>query len=338
MRLAAWAAARLASFGMCLRKANCFMTHENQPLTQQIINNSSSQDSHLATLAAGFLMERKTRNVTDGTIEYYRDNLKPFLAWADAQAITDINQLTPAVIREYIFFLEEAGHNPGGIHAFYRTLRAFLRWYADEFDRLDFNPLRKVKAPKVPQEPLIPVSLENVRELLQACKGDKFTAIRDRIILLFLLDTGARANEVLQVNRDDLNTITGDVLIRQGKGRKPRTVFLGHQSRRAMRAYLKQRDDKSAALFVTNDGERLTYNGLRAVITRRAKIAGIKPPSLHSFRRAFALNMLRNGIDLITLSRLMGHTDLQILKRYLAQNPDDLRAAHSQASPVDKLL
>jgi integrase/recombinase XerD len=213
-----------------------------------------------------------------------------------------------------------------------------LRWYADEFDRLDFNPLRKVKAPKVPQEPLNPVSLEDVRGLLSACKGGNFTDERDRAILLFLLDTGARAMELLQTDREDLNTITGDVLIRQGKGRKPRSVFLGRTARRAMRAYLKQREGDSLALFVTDEGERLTYDGLRAVITRRAKLAGIKPPSLHSFRRAFALNMLRNGTDLITLSRLMGHTDLQILKRYLAQSPDDLRAAHSKASPVDGML
>jgi site-specific recombinase XerD len=292
---------------------------------------------NLVSIAEGFLIERKTRNVTPGTIDFYRDNLKPFLAWTDVQAITDIEQLTPAVIRDYLLYLEEHGHNAGGIHAFYRTLRALLRWYADEFDRLDFNPLRKVKAPRVPQEPLNPVSLEDVRKLWNVCRGNGFTDDRDKAILLFLLDTGARAKELLQTSREDLNEITGDVLIRQGKGRKPRTVFIGRTSRRAMRAYLKQRQDDSQALFVTDEGERLTYDGLRAIITRRAKLAGIKPPALHSFRRAFALNMLRNGIDLITLSRLMGHTDLQILKRYLAQSPDDLRAAHSRGSPVDNL-
>jgi integrase/recombinase XerD len=307
-----------------------------QAITQEIIT-PVSQESYLTTLVDGFFLERKTRNVTEGTINFYRDNLKAFLVWADRQAITEIDQLTPSAIRMYLFYLDQAGHNAGGIHAFYRSLRAFLKWYADEFDRPDYNPLRKVKAPKVPQEPLIPVSLEDVRALFNASKGEKFTAARDRAILLFLIDTGVRAKELLQVDRADLDTISGDVLIRQGKGRKPRIVFLGRVARRAVRAYLKLRDDIIPSLFVTDERERMTYNGLRAVITRRARIAKIKPPSLHSFRRGFALNMLRAGVDLITLSRLMGHTDLQILKRYLAQSPDDLRAAHSQASPADRI-
>jgi site-specific recombinase XerD len=319
------------------------MEQEHQHLTQRTTPalasgaSVSNQDSHIGTLAAGFLLERKTRNAAAGTLRFYSQHLQYFLAWADAQAITDIDQLTPGVIREYLFYLEQTGHNPGGIHAFYRTLRAFLRWYADEFDRPEYNPLRKVKPPKVPQEPLKPVRVEDVRELLTACNGSKFIDLRDRAIILFLLDTGTRANELLQTNREDLNTITGDILIRQGKGRKPRTVFIGRTARRAMRAYLKLHTG-GTALFVTDEGERFTYRGLRSVMERRARQAGIKPPSLHSFRRAFALNMLRSGVDLISLSRLMGHSDLQVLKQYLAQSADDLRTAHSRGSPVDNLF
>ncbi|HET8685343.1 MAG TPA: tyrosine-type recombinase/integrase, partial [Methanosarcina sp.] len=80
----------------------------------------------------------------------------------------------------------------------------------------------------------------------------------------------------------------------------------------------------------------LTYGGLRGIITRRSKQVGISTPSLHSFRRAFAINMLRAGVDLVTLARLMGHTSLTVLQRYLKQIPDDLRIAHAKGSPVDQ--
>jgi integrase/recombinase XerD len=61
-------------------------------------------------------------------------------------------------------------------------------------------------------------------------------------------------------------------------------------------------------------------------------------PKLHAFRRAFALNMLRNGVDIFVLQRLMGHADLQVLRRYLAQNDQDNQLAHMRGGPVDNNL
>lgn len=304
----------------------------------QPINELSAQEKNLSILVAGFLLERKTRGLQVESVEFYRGNLKHFMRWANTKGINNIDKITPAVIREFLLYLEDTKHTPGGIHAFYRTLRAFLKWYEIEFERTDWlNPLRKVRAPKVPEIVLDPVSVEDIHALLAACKGDNFTADRDRAIVLMLFDCGARASELLQLNHADINTVTGDVLIRKGKGSKTRAVFIGRTARRALRAYLKLRKDNSSALFVTDEGERLSYDGLRGIMTRRATAAGIHVPTLHSFRRAFALNMLRKGVDLITLSRLMGHSGVQILARYLKQTSEDLREAHARASPADNL-
>jgi integrase/recombinase XerD len=106
-----------------------------------------------------------------------------------------------------------------------------------------------------------------------------------------------------------------------------------------MRAYLRTRQDQSPALFVSKDWERLTYDGLRQILERRTISAKLeKKPTLHAFRRAFALNMLRNGVDIFTLQRLMGHADLQVLRRYLAQNDQDNLLAHMRGGPVDNNL
>ena len=154
--------------------------------------------------------------------------------------------------------------------------------------------------------------------------------------MLFLLDSGLRARELLSIDLDDVNLITGNVLLRRGKGSKPRTVFIGKETKKAVRAYLRERDDSLRALWVThNQGKRLAYGGLRALLGRHAKLAGIDVPSAHDFRRAFAITMLRNGTDLVTLARLMGHTSLKVLQRYLKQLPEDLQAAHQNAGPVD---
>ena len=137
---------------------------------------------------------------------------------------------------------------------------------------------------------------------------------------------------------DDLNQASGRILIRQGKGSKPREVYLGKRSRTALRKYLKARKDKDRALWVTHPrcgSSRLSYDGLREVLTRWAASAQVEVPTLHDFRRAFALAMLRNGTDVYTLAKLMGNSGITVLSRYVKQTYDDTEAAHRRAGPVD---
>ena len=170
--------------------------------------------------------------------------------------------------------------------------------------------------------------------MLDTCERN-FTGIRDKAILLSLLDTGARAQELLDITLSDVNPISGKITIRQGKGGKYRAVFLGKASRKALRKYLQVRNAKNERLWITVTGDSLTYWGLREVIRRRAKKALVPVPGLHDFRRAFALECLRNGVDVYSLQKLMGHADLQVLRRYLAQTTEDIQRAHQQSSPVD---
>ncbi len=116
-------------------------------------------------------------------------------------------------------------------------------------------------------------------------------------------------------------------------------VLLGRKTRRALRAYLHWRHDHTPALFVSVHGDQLTYSTLRLLLDRRARGARLNnKPTLHGFRRAFALNMLRNGADVFALQKLLGHSDLQIVRRYLAQNNQDTQLAHLRGSLVDNGL
>jgi len=191
---------------------------------------------------------------------------------------------------------KRAGITPGGRHAAFRSIRALFLLFEDEVEPEGWsNPIRKVKAPRVPLEP---VSIEVVRQMVRSCQRDTFTVARDAAILLCLLDTGARAKEFLSINLEDINQARGDILIRQGKVRKSRTVYIGKQSKRMLRRYLKFRQDDDPALWVTHPrfgAQRMSYGGLRAVFTRRSRDAGVEEPNAHDFRRAFALMMLRNG-------------------------------------------
>ena len=296
-------------------------------------------DDYLLTWMEAFLVDRKASGVAKGTLDFYCLKLRMFSNYCEAQVVKNISEITPTLIRQYLLYLEGTGHNPGGRHAAFRSLRVFLYWYEDEVEPRDWsNPIHRVKAPKVPQEQIEPVSIETVTKMIKACQRDTFTGDRDIAIFLCLLDTGARASEFLDINIEDVDQACGNILIRQGKGRKPRIVYIGKHSRRALRKYLKHRTDNDPALWVTHprfDSERIKYDGLREILRRRSMDAKVEGPTAHDFRRAFALSMLRNGTNVFTLAKLMGHEGITVLQRYLKQTNQDTEAAHRHAGPVD---
>jgi site-specific recombinase XerD len=294
------------------------------------------QGDDLEHLIQAFLQTKQAENVAKGTLGFYRKKLKLFHTFCTSQGISHISQIQADTIRQYMIFLKERGNNDGGIHACYRTLKTLLRWYEREYEPEGWrNPIKRVKAPMVAVEPLNPANLEDVMKMIAAC-GMNLVGRRDKAFLYGMLDTGLRASEMLAVTLNDIDLITGEVLIRSGKGRKPRYVFLGDIARRSLRQYLKMRKDTCKALWVTDDGEgALTYWGLKSELRRLAEKANVPCPSVHSFRRFWTLSMIQDGkTDLLSISRLGGWSSMAMLQRYAKQSRADLR--QKAVSPVDE--
>jgi site-specific recombinase XerD len=248
-----------------------------------------------------------------------------------------LEEVKADVIRQYLLSLE-ATRNAGGIHASYRAIRAFYSWLEVEFEEEGRrNPMRKVMAPKVNKQAREGASVETIRAMIDACKEGK-NVLRDRLIMMVLFDTGMRAGELLALDVEDVDPMSGAVVIQHGKGDKRRVVYLGAKSRKSLRNYLKIRGYTPGALFLTDEGERIKYMGLRRLIERRAINAKVKAPGLHDFRRAFAVTMLRNGCELLKLAELLGHNTLEVTRRYIHLVDEDLRLAHALSGPVDKNL
>lgn len=289
---------------------------------------------------AAFLIDRQGRGLSDRTIEFYQRELHIWQTFLQQQGVQSVLQVQPQHIRVYFIQLAET-RNPGGLHAAYRAIRAFLYWYEAEIEPPGWkNPIRKVAAPKQASEILKPVPLPDLKAMLATCERRTLAGDRDRAILLALLDTGCRASEFVALDVGNVNWSTGAVTILHGKGNKARVTFLGKKARRAVMRYMRHRTiTPTSPLWTTQqDDSRLTYAGLRQVVRRRAARAGVKTPSLHSFRRGFALLSLRAGMNIYSLQKLMGHSDLSVLRRYLAQTEDDLQRAHEAAGPVDSAL
>lgn len=295
--------------------------HSTNPLTHISI----------ADAIEDFLLDRRVRNLRSNTISFYQYELSKFtLTFPVSETLAII---TPDSLRAHLSELS-THRNPGGVMVQFRVIRTFLYWCWDEYEIDTRNPITRIKPPHVSAEPLPGVKLEHVFQLVEAA-SDGRNAARDRAILLCLLDTGARRSEFIALRWDDINLITGDILIRNGKGGKSRKVHIASRASKALRSWKRIAPKHSPFVWTSESGSQLTLAGLRQVVRRRAVDAGIPEPGLHDFRRACLLSMLRNGADAVTVSRYAGHADVRVTLRYLAQTDDDMRLAHAKASPVD---
>ena len=289
----------------------------------------------VAQTLVSFLVDRKAQGLspnTINTIKAYTNELDRFTEFVDPDQ--DINDLKATTLREYMLYLKDVrGRNPGGIHIAYRVLRSWMYWWELETDGDYKAPIRKVKPPKVRNVPLDAVPVPDVKRLLTTCDAT-FKGIRDRAIILLLLDTGLRATELLNLNKDDIDLDSGVLQVHNGKGGKSRLAYFQPMTRRALRKWLKLNDQ--TALFITPQGTRFLYAGLRSMLRRRGQDLDMKATP-HMFRRSFALEHLRQGTDVFTLSRLMGHSDERILSRYLPLVALDMEQAHRRNSPVNLL-
>jgi len=297
-------------------------------------------ESEMLLEIKSFIIDCQARRLSPRTIDLYTEELSDMRQWLEAHGVERVEDITPTHLRTHLLDLANR-RNPGGVHVRYRVAKTFLRWWEAEHQPDGWhNPIARVKGPKLPTEALAPVTLDQLRAMLDTCKRQTFMGDRDRAILLALLDTGCRAAEFLALDIRDVNLTTGTVMVRHGKGDKARVTFMGAKSRKALLAYLRHRPDARPAdpLWVGEDGRRLKYDGLVSLVRRRAAAAGVPRPALHSFRRGFAILSHRAGTDVMQIQKLLGHSDLSVLRRYLRLEEEDLRKAHERGGPVDNLL
>lgn len=293
----------------------------------------------LSLAISDFLLDRQARNQTPATLAWYQRCVAKWRDFLMTQNVTQIEEVTPAHVRRFLVHLAESGHSQGGIVTLFTGVKAFLRWYGEEYAPAGWNPLAKIKTPKRSNERLDPLALSHFQAMVDSCPRRTFAGDRDRALLMLLLDTGVRHQELTDLTVGDVDGNTGQVIVRSGKGRKGRAVFIGAKAQRALLAYYRHREslDRDSPLWIKSDGDRLSKSGIRQVVRRAAGRGGVEVPGMHEFRRAFAINSLRNGMDVATLQRLLGHSSIEVVNRYLALVEDDLRAAHGKYGVVDNL-
>ena len=304
----------------------------------RIDNNSrlrlvSTEPSRLATYFKMFMLHQEASHHTAKTLTHYRYTLNGFLNYLARRGIIAPEEVKAEHVRAFLASLQRQGYKDTTLHAHARAIKTFFNFLVAE-EVLKASPVSRVTMPKLEQKIFPPFTLEDIEALLAACQGE--FALRDKAIVLCLLDSGLRAAEFVAMNVGDVD---GEGMIRvHGKGQKDRYTRLGATARKAVLKYLgRRRAKQSEPLWVGRQG-RLTVNGLYLALKRLGKRAGVENCHPHRFRRTFAIFALRGGMDVHHLRAILGHADLNMALRYLALVKDDIAEAHRQASPVDNFL
>jgi site-specific recombinase XerD len=171
---------------------------------------------------------------------------------------------------------------------------------------------------------------------LEAPLVKKWQGLRDRALLETLYSTGMRVGELVGLNLDDLDEISGTVIVR-GKGKKERLCPIGETALKAIRSYLAQRPKKLRvpyALFVSQKATRLTVRQVERLIAQYAHLAQLPAAiSPHSLRHSFATHLLDRGADLRSVQELLGHASLSTTQIYTHITPQRLKKVYDQAHP-----
>ena len=282
-----------------------------------------------------YILDARARRYAKSTLEHYRYRLQPFIVFCQDNGIDALADLTSDHIRRYLIHRQTTGNSPYTLHTEARALRAWFNWCVQE-ELLQRSPMHNVAMPQRPKEIRSAFSLEDVRRLLKQTRHP-----RDRAIVLFLLDTGLRASEMVALNGIDVDITAGVVQVKEGKGGKNRTVYIGAKTVKALLRYYTWRQipaEHEPVWLSIRTQTRLTRFGLRQMLRRLGKAANVAHCSPHTFRRTFALWSLRSGMSIYVLQRLMGHEDIETLRQYLPLVENDLEDAHRRFGPVDNLL
>lgn len=277
----------------------------------------------LRALGESWALSLRADRKSPQTLKAYGDGLRFYLAWCEAQ---DRDPLERDALRAWVADLLDGGAAASTARSRQLAVRRFTAWLADEGE-VSADPFLGVKAPKLDSRVVEPLTDNQLRALLKACQPPKDATRsemlrhrRDEAILRFMLETGARAGEVVSLRAADVNLLEGVAIIQRGKGGKGRTVPVGPAAAQAIDRYLRLRRAHRLAdspdLWLGDRGKKFSYDALHKTLRQRAEAAGIADFHPHRMRHTAAHRWLAAGGSEQGLMAVAGWTRPEMITRY----------------------
>lgn len=293
-----------------------------------------------------YLYECNLRKMSERTVKGLRNNNKRLFVFLRSEfKITELEEVKRIHIQAYVEYLSDLGRKETYVNTLLKSYRGFFRYCEDE-EYIKENPMKKIKFQREEMPVIQTFNQNEVRNMIGYYSGRKFLDVRNKLIVVILFDSGIRNHELCDILLED---ITDNSIKIHGKGKKIRYVPITPMINKMLIRYLRVRDvyicDKlnyqKEYLFLSQKGKKLTVETIERIIRTCGEETGVRKEircSPHTCRHYYAQAQLKNGCDLFTVSRLLGHNNINITKRYLSslQTEDSLEMA-IKTTPLSNL-
>lgn len=281
---------------------------------------------------------RSVRRLSPKTQESYSRDLSHLMAWAKTQSILSWSDLSAPYIRIYVGHLKTQGLSGRSIQRALSALRSFYAYLISTGATQD-NPALDIPAPKSPKKLPKSLNIDEVTHMLSGDYGD-WHNIRDKAMFELFYSSGLRLSELVSINLDDLDASQAMLRV-TGKGSKQRDIPVGAQALDAIKEWEAFRQDvpllDDSALFVSQNGRRISARNVQARLKRWASIKGLSGQvSPHTLRHTFASHMLESSQELRAVQELLGHSDISTTQVYTHLDFQHLSQVYDAAHPRAK--
>lgn len=279
-----------------------------------------------------FLFDLEIKNFSIRTIKGYRNNNRAFLNFlANEYSLTEIEEVSSNHIKAYLMNLKKKGLSVSYINGIQKNIRSFFRFCVEEgYVAEKRNPVLGLKWMKQPKVLIKTFEDEEVIRMLNVYKGSHYLELRNKLILMFFVDLGIRNLELCSLTSPDVMDTTIKI---RGKGNKERHLYISPilkkyiiKYERVKEMYFKDKLMTDSNYFLSQNGKMLTNTAIEIVVRKAGQQAKVRESircSPHTLRHYYAQKQLRLGLDVYSLSRLLGHESTVITNIYLQSIQDE---------------
>ena len=311
----------------------------------------------------------RSRQLREKTLSSYEQSLRLFERWCgEALDIKSVDKITEGVIRRYINDIQERGKytfcasdrskeknfperrrdyrqpvSSCTVNNYIRNLRAFFNWLDRDYI-IQKNPMKKVQQLKTNRRAKEYISDEDFKRLISLFDRSYFSEHRDFAMILLMIDSGMRLGECSCLLLEDINLSKRQIALRAEvtKGRQNRVVYFSQKTETVLRRWLQYKDRyvESDYLFpVKHSGAHVDVHTFETNFKSYLRRAGINDKiSPHCLRNNFAKRCLMSGMDIYTLSRILGHSSVTVTEQaYLDLTDEDIGKRYQHFSPLTNM-